>query len=51
MTEEVLLRATLEHLGYRRKTDKVDDLLRYGLELGQKSGAIIRDRDGRYRLA
>ncbi|WP_203718370.1 DUF4011 domain-containing protein [Asanoa siamensis] len=48
--EEELLRATLDVLGYRRKTEKIDTRLRHGLELGRKTTAFVRDPDGRYRL-
>jgi hypothetical protein len=46
--EEDLLRTALELLGYRRKTEKVDALLRYGLRLAYQGGRITRDDDGRY---
>ncbi|SNS94655.1 AAA domain-containing protein [Asanoa hainanensis] len=48
--EQDLLRATLERLGYRRLTEKIESRLRYGLEFGQERGRIARDPDGRYRL-
>ncbi|GAA1614333.1 DUF4011 domain-containing protein [Actinoplanes couchii] len=46
--ESDLLRSTLELLGYRRMTEKIDRLLRHGLEVGQRTGALARDRDGSY---
>jgi hypothetical protein len=49
--EEALLRAALELLGYRRKTDKIDRLLRYALHLAVTGGRIARRGDGRYELA
>ncbi|MEU4162131.1 DUF4011 domain-containing protein [Actinoplanes sp. NPDC026670] len=48
MGEPDLLRSTLELLGYRRMTEKIDRLLRYGLEVGQVTGALIREDDGSY---
>ncbi|MCO8273571.1 DUF4011 domain-containing protein [Actinoplanes sp. TRM 88003] len=48
LTEEDLLRSTLELLGYRRMTEKIERLLRYGLETGQKTGAVVRNDDGSY---
>ncbi|MET7970476.1 IS3 family transposase [Micromonospora sp. NPDC005305] len=47
MDEERLLRAGLERLGYRRRTDKVDKLLRYGLHVAVTSGRAGFDQDGR----
>ncbi|HEX7744893.1 MAG TPA: AAA domain-containing protein, partial [Micromonosporaceae bacterium] len=44
--EEQLLRAGLELLGYRRRTEKIDSLVRYGLQLAVDSGRIRRDDDG-----
>jgi hypothetical protein len=48
MGEEQLLRAGLELLGYRRRTEKIDRLLRYGLQLARESGRIRRDADERF---
>ncbi len=50
LSERDLLRATLELLGYRRMTEKIENRLRYGLEFGQDRGRLVHDRDGRYRL-
>ncbi|MEW2328250.1 hypothetical protein AB0880_10620 [Micromonospora chersina] len=50
MDEERLLRAGLERLGYRRRTDKIDKLLRYGLRVAVTSGRIRFDRQGRLTL-
>ncbi|MBW6439258.1 DUF4011 domain-containing protein [Actinoplanes hulinensis] len=50
MGESDLLRSTLELLGYRRMTEKIDRLLRYGLEVGQVTGALIREDDGSYHV-
>jgi hypothetical protein len=46
--EEDLLRTALDLLGYRRKTEKVESLLRYGLRLAYQAGRVARDDDGRY---
>ncbi|MGS2616100.1 DUF4011 domain-containing protein [Micromonospora sp. LZ34] len=48
--EEHLLRAGLELLGYRRRTEKIDKLLRYGLHIAITSGRIRRDRSGDLRV-
>ncbi|MGY0002482.1 DUF4011 domain-containing protein [Micromonospora sp. I033] len=48
--EERLLRAGLERLGYRRRTDKIDKLLRYGLHVAVTSGRIRFDQEGRLTL-
>ncbi|MEU2169577.1 DUF4011 domain-containing protein [Micromonospora chersina] len=50
MDEERLLRAGLERLGYRRRTDKIDKLLRYGLHVAVTSGRIRFDQEGRLTL-
>ncbi|MFC0506652.1 DUF4011 domain-containing protein [Micromonospora costi] len=50
MDEERLLRAGLERLGYRRRTDKIDKLLRYGLHVAVTSGRLRYDQDGRLTL-
>jgi hypothetical protein len=50
LAERALLRATLELLGYRRMTEKIESRLRYGLEFGQDRGRLAHDRDGRYQL-
>ncbi|MGC5290589.1 DUF4011 domain-containing protein [Micromonospora sp. DT231] len=47
MDEERLLRAGLERLGYRRRTEKIDKLLRYGLHVAVTSGRLRFDQDGR----
>ncbi|MFG3604375.1 DUF4011 domain-containing protein [Micromonospora chersina] len=47
MDEERLLRAGLERLGYRRRTDKIDKLLRYGLHVAVTSGRVRFDQEGR----
>ncbi|MFF0318789.1 DUF4011 domain-containing protein [Micromonospora sp. NPDC005252] len=47
MDEERLLRAGLERLGYRRRTEKVDKLLRYGLHVAVTSGRLRFDQEGR----
>ncbi|MFF4893465.1 DUF4011 domain-containing protein [Micromonospora chersina] len=50
MDEERLLRAGLERLGYRRRTDKIDKLLRYGLHVAVTSGRVRLDQEGRLTL-
>ncbi|MFF0365785.1 hypothetical protein [Micromonospora sp. NPDC005087] len=50
MDEERLLRADLERLGYRRRTDKIDKLLRYGLHVAVTSGRLRFDQEGRLTL-
>ncbi|MEU5529321.1 DUF4011 domain-containing protein [Micromonospora chersina] len=50
MDEERLLRAGLERLGYRRRTDKIDKLLRYGLHVAVTSGRVRFDQQGRPTL-
>ncbi|MGW3611074.1 hypothetical protein ACWD6N_14450 [Micromonospora sp. NPDC005163] len=50
MDEERLLRAGLERLGYRRRTDKIDKLLRYGLHVAVTSGRLRFDQEGRRTL-
>ncbi|WCN79211.1 DUF4011 domain-containing protein [Micromonospora sp. LH3U1] len=47
MDEERLLRAGLERLGYRRRTEKIDKLLRYGLHVAVTSGRLRFDQEGR----
>ncbi|SCF10208.1 DUF4011 domain-containing protein [Micromonospora chokoriensis] len=47
MDEERLLRAGLERLGYRRRTEKIDKLLRYGLHVAVTSGRLRLDPEGR----
>ncbi|MGW0216822.1 DUF4011 domain-containing protein [Micromonospora chokoriensis] len=47
MDEERLLRAGLERLGYRRRTEKIDKLLRYGLRVAVTSGRLRFDPEGR----
>lgn len=47
MEEDRLLRAGLERLGYRRRTEKIDKLLRYGLQVALTSGRARYDEDGR----
>ncbi|MET8258208.1 DUF4011 domain-containing protein [Micromonospora sp. NPDC005205] len=47
MDEERLLRAGLERLGYRRRTEKIDKLLRYGLHVALTSGRLRYDQEGR----
>ncbi|RAO01589.1 putative ATP-dependent helicase [Micromonospora saelicesensis] len=51
MDEERLLRAGLERLGYRRRTEKIDKLLRYGLHVAVTSGRLRYDQEGRLNLA
>ncbi|MET7876171.1 DUF4011 domain-containing protein [Micromonospora profundi] len=51
MDEERLLRAGLERLGYRRRTEKIDKLLRYGLHVAVTSGRLRQDSAGRLTLA
>ncbi|MEV1288777.1 DUF4011 domain-containing protein [Micromonospora sp. NPDC049679] len=48
--EEQLLRAALELLGYRRRTEAAEKLLRYGLHVGVTSGRISRDGDARFSV-
>ncbi|MGK5441436.1 hypothetical protein ACSNN7_06350 [Micromonospora sp. URMC 105] len=50
MDEERLLRAGLERLGYRRRTDKLDKLLRYGLHVAVTSGRLLYAQEGRLTL-
>ncbi|MEW2329415.1 hypothetical protein AB0880_16565 [Micromonospora chersina] len=50
MDEERPLRAGLERLGYRRRTDKIDKLLRYGLHVAVTSGRVRFDQEGRLTL-
>lgn len=50
MEEGRLLRAGLERLGYRRRTDKIDKLLRYGLQVALTSGRLRYDEEGRITL-
>ncbi|MEU8179169.1 DUF4011 domain-containing protein [Micromonospora sp. NPDC049047] len=47
LDEDRLLRAGLERLGYRRRTEKIDKLLRYGLHVAVTSGRLRVDQDGR----
>ncbi|PYC65479.1 hypothetical protein C7C45_28545 [Micromonospora arborensis] len=51
MAQERLLRAGLERLGYRRRTDKIDKLLRYGLHVALTGGRLRLDSEGRLTLA
>lgn len=51
LTEEELLRSALELLGYRRKTEKIERLLRYGLHLASTDGRVVRNSSGRYSLS
>ncbi|MBY8870477.1 DUF4011 domain-containing protein [Micromonospora sp. PLK6-60] len=51
MDEDRLLRAGLERLGYRRRTEKIDKLLRYGLHVAVTSGRIRFDQEGRLALS
>ena len=48
MAEAELLRAGLDLLGYRRKTERIDKLLRYGLLVAYRTGRLSRSDDGRY---
>ncbi|MEU4641055.1 DUF4011 domain-containing protein [Micromonospora sp. NPDC023814] len=50
LEEDRLLRAGLERLGYRRRTDKIDKLLRYGLRVALTSGRLRHDEEGRLTL-
>jgi hypothetical protein len=50
MEEDRLLCAGLERLGYRRRTDKIDKLLRYGLQVALTSGRLRHDEEGRLML-
>ncbi|MEV1142276.1 DUF4011 domain-containing protein [Micromonospora sp. NPDC049799] len=50
MDEERLLRAGLERLGYRRRTGKIDKMLRYGLHVAVTSGRLRYDEQGRITL-
>ncbi|MCZ7437709.1 DUF4011 domain-containing protein [Micromonospora sp. WMMC241] len=50
MDEDRLLRAGLERLGYRRRTEKIDRLLRYGLHVAVTSGRIRLDPERRLTL-
>ncbi|WBC08350.1 DUF4011 domain-containing protein [Micromonospora sp. WMMA1947] len=50
MDEERLLRAGLERLGYRRRTEKIDRLLRYGLHVAVTGRRIRHDEEGRLTL-
>ncbi|MGN9810212.1 DUF4011 domain-containing protein [Micromonospora sp. BQ11] len=50
LPEERLLRAGLERLGYRRRTDKIDKLLRYGLHVAVTSGRLRHDAEGHLTL-
>ncbi|GAA1799530.1 DUF4011 domain-containing protein [Planosporangium flavigriseum] len=51
LTEEDLFRTTLELLGYQRRTEKIDKMLRYGLLEGLASGRVVHGGRGRYRLS
>ncbi|MFF5180667.1 DUF4011 domain-containing protein [Micromonospora sp. NPDC000316] len=51
MDEERLLRAGLERLGYRRRTEKIDKLLRYALHVAVTGGRLRHDQEGRLTLA
>jgi hypothetical protein len=51
MTEQELFRTTLELLGYRRRTEKISKLLRYGLLVALTSGRVVHGGRGRYRLS
>ncbi|MET8044898.1 DUF4011 domain-containing protein [Micromonospora sp. NPDC005215] len=50
MDEERLLRAGLDRLGYRRRTEKIDKLLRYGLHVAVTGGRVRFDQEGRLTL-
>ncbi|PGH44963.1 hypothetical protein COO58_11395 [Micromonospora sp. WMMA1996] len=51
LDEERLLRAGLERLGYRRRTEKIDRLLRYGLHVAVTSGRVRFDEERRLTLS
>ncbi|MEU1966397.1 DUF4011 domain-containing protein [Micromonospora sediminicola] len=51
LDEERLLRAGLERLGYRRRTEKIDRLLRYGLHVAVASGRVRFDEERRLTLS
>jgi hypothetical protein len=51
MTEQELFRATLDLLGYQRRTDKINKLLRYGLLVALTSGRVVHGGRGRYLLS
>jgi hypothetical protein len=51
ITEDELLRSAMDHLGYKRKTEKIDKLLRYGMQVARDNGRLVRGDDGRYRLS
>jgi hypothetical protein len=51
MTEQELFRATLELLGYQRRTEKITKLLRYGLLEALTSGRVVHGGRGTYRLS
>ncbi|GAB3140784.1 DUF3320 domain-containing protein [Micromonospora sonneratiae] len=51
LDEDQLLRSALELLGYRRRTEKSDRHLRYGLRIAEMSGRIQHTADGRYTVA
>ncbi|HEX6968096.1 MAG TPA: DUF4011 domain-containing protein [Micromonosporaceae bacterium] len=48
LDEEALLKSARELLGYRRRTEQNDRLLRYGLQMAVSGGRIVRRADGRY---
>jgi hypothetical protein len=42
-----LLRSTLELLGYHRRTENIEKLLRFGIDLALKTGRLARDGNSR----
>jgi hypothetical protein len=51
MTEQELFRATLGLLGYQRRTEKIDNVLRSGVLVALTSGRVVHGGRGRYRLS
>jgi hypothetical protein len=51
MTEQELFRTTLELLGYHRRTEKINQLLRSGLLVALTSGRVVHGGRGRYLLS
>jgi hypothetical protein len=51
MTEPELFRTTLDLLGYQRRTEKITNLLRYGVLVSLTSGRVVHGGRGRYRLS
>ncbi|MFC7247594.1 hypothetical protein ACFQO7_34460 [Catellatospora aurea] len=43
------LLTTLELRGFRRKTDKIDGLQRFGLTIAVRTGRVTRDSHGYHR--